>query len=91
MAPTVGNKALLDKLNVVNRDMRLAEMPALDPLKRGAGDISFVANDVDGLAGLGTYSRGDHAPGETADLDSIRRQAKRAAILMTRLSKEKAD
>ena len=66
-------------------------MPALDPLKRGAGDISFVANDVDGLAGLGTYSRGDHAPGETVDLDSIKRQAKRAAILMSRLSKERAN
>lgn len=91
MAPTAGNRALLDKLNGVNKDMGLAEMPALDPLKRGAGDISFVANDVDGLAGLGTYSRGDHAPGETVDLDSIKRQAKRAAILMTRLSKEKAD
>jgi len=91
MAPTAGNRALLDRLNGVNRDMGLAEMPALDPLKRGAGDISFVANDVDGLAGLGTYSRGDHAPGETVDLDSIKRQAKRAAILMSRLSKERAN
>jgi glutamate carboxypeptidase len=91
MAPTAGNRALLDRLNSVNRDMGLAEMPALDPLKRGAGDISFVANDVDGLAGLGTYSRGDHAPGETVDLDSIKRQAKRAAILISRLSKEKAN
>jgi glutamate carboxypeptidase len=44
---------------------------------------------VDGLVGLGTSSRGDHAPGETVDLDSIKRQAKRSAILMTRLSKEK--
>jgi len=91
MAPTDGNRALLDRLNSVNRDMGLAEMPALDPLKRGAGDISFVAGDVDGLAGLGTYSFGDHAPGETVDLDSIRRQAKRAAILMSRLAREKAD
>lgn len=90
MAPTEGNRALLAKLNVVNRDLGLGEQAPLDPLKRGAGDISFVANDVDGLVGLGTYSRGDHAPGETVDLDSIRRQAKRAAILMTRLSREKA-
>ncbi|MGH6615059.1 M20/M25/M40 family metallo-hydrolase [Sphingomonas sp.] len=89
MAPTPGNKALLDALNVVNKDMGLAPMAALDPLKRGAGDISFVASDVDGLVGLGTSSRGDHAPGETVDLDSIRRQAKRAAILMTRLSAAK--
>ena len=87
MAPTDGNKALLADLNAVNRDLGLAEQSALDPLKRGAGDISFVANDVDGLVGLGVYSKGDHAPGETVDLDSIKRQAKRAAILMTRLSR----
>jgi glutamate carboxypeptidase len=89
MAPTEGNRALLAKLNLINRDLGLAEMQPLDPLKRGAGDISFVANDVDGLVGLGAVSRGDHAPGETIDLDSIRRQAKRAAILMSRLSSEK--
>lgn len=86
MAPTDGNRALLAALNGVNRDLGLPEMPALDPLKRGAGDISFVAADVDSLAGLGPYSTGDHAPGETVDLPSIRRQAKRAALLMTRLS-----
>lgn len=85
MAPTTGNRALLARLNGVNADLGLPEMPALDPLKRGAGDISFVATDVDGLIGLGTASKGDHAPGETVDLASIGRQAKRAAILMTRL------
>ena len=89
MAPTEGNKALLTKLNLINADLGLAQMPPLDPLKRGAGDISFVAADVDGLVGLGLFSWGDHAPGETADLSSIRRQAKRAAILMSRLSREK--
>ena len=89
MAPTAGNRALLDRLNAVNRDLGLAEMPVLDPLKRGAGDIGFVAEDVDGLVGLGVAGDGAHAPGETADLSSIDRQAKRAAILMTRLSREK--
>lgn len=89
MAPTNGNRALLGKLNLVNQDLGLPEMEALDPLKRGAGDISFVAKDVDGLVGLGPSSRGDHAPGETVDLASIRRQAKRAAILMSRLSVER--
>lgn len=89
MAPTAGNKALLDRLNGVNRDMGLPEMAALDPLKRGAGDISFVAADVDGLAGLGTYSTGDHAPGERVELSSIERQATRAAILMSRIAAEK--
>lgn len=90
MAPTPGNTALLTKLNTINSDLGLKTMPALDPLKRGAGDISFVAGDVDGLVGLGTDSEGDHTPRETVDLASIKRQAKRAAILMTRLSQELA-
>ena len=89
MAPTDGNRALLSRLNVINRDLGLPEMAALDPLRRGAGDISFVAGDVDGLVGLGTSSTGDHAPGETVSLTSIKRQAKRAAILMSRLGAEK--
>ena len=89
MAPTDGNRALLTKLNSVNRDLGLAEMAPLDPLKRGAGDISFVAAAVDGLAGLGPHSTGDHAPGEAVDIPSISRQATRAAILMSRLSAEK--
>ena len=88
MAPTAGGRALLARLNLVNRDIGLPEMPELDPLKRGAGDIAFVARDVDGLVGLGTASTGDHAPGETVDLTSIAVQAKRAAILMSRLGNE---
>ncbi len=90
MAPTAGNRALLARLNLINTDLGLPVMPELDPLKRGAGDISFVARDVDGLAGLGTASRGDHTPGETVDLRSIDRQGKRAALLMFRLSHERA-
>lgn len=89
MAPTQANRALLARLNVVNRDLGLPDMGELDPVKRGAGDISFVAADVDGLAGMGAASRGDHAPGETVDIPSIFKQAKRAAILMARLAKER--
>jgi glutamate carboxypeptidase len=87
MAPTPGSRALLAGLNAVNRDLGLAEMGELDPLKRGAGDIAFVANDADGLIGLGTAGGGDHAPGEYIELDSLDRQAKRAAILMSRLAR----
>lgn len=89
MAPTPGNRALLAALNRVNAGMGLEPQAELDPLKRGAGDISFVALDVDGLVGLGPASRGDHAPGETVDIASIWRQAKRAAILMSRLADER--
>jgi glutamate carboxypeptidase len=63
-------------------------MGELDPLKRGAGDIGFVAHLIPGLVGLGTAGSGAHAAGETVELPSIPRQAKRAAILMSRLAKE---
>jgi glutamate carboxypeptidase len=89
MAPTEGNRAILAKLNGVNRDMGLAEMGELDASKRGAGDISFVAADVSGLAGMGPASSGSHTASETVDVPTIFKQAKRAAILMSRLAKER--
>lgn len=89
MAPTDVNRALLARLNDVNAALGLPAMPPLDPLKRGAGDISFVAADVPGLVGLGPASRGDHTPNETVDLASLNLQAKRAALLMSRLAAEK--
>lgn len=89
MPPTPGNQALLAALNAVNRDLGLADMPPLDPIKRGAGDISFVAGDTDGLIGLGPSSFGDHTERETVDIPSIFKQAKRAAILMSRLAGER--
>jgi glutamate carboxypeptidase len=89
MAPTEGNRVLLRQLNRVSRDMGVAEQGELDPLMRGAADISFVAQDVDGLAGLGAAGRNTHAEGEMVDIPSIFLQAKRAAILMTRLTKER--
>lgn len=88
MAPTAGNRALLAAVNAVNRDIGLPEMGELDPSKRGAGDISFVAKDVDGLVGLGPASMGAHTSKEAVDVPSIAKQAKRAAILMSRLSAE---
>ena len=90
MAPTAGNRALLDRLNAVNVSLGLPSQVAVDPLRRGAGDISFVAADVDGLVGLGPASTGDHTAAETVDIASLWRQATRAAILMSRLSKEQA-
>jgi glutamate carboxypeptidase len=89
MPPTEGNRALLGRLNAVNADLGLPEMPVLPPALRGAGDINFVADKVDGLVGLGAAGTGSHAPGETVDLASFERQAKRAAILMSRLAAER--
>ena len=87
MPPTEGSRRLLAQLNGVNRDLGYPEMAELDPLKRGAGDIAFVSGIVDGLVGLGAGGEGAHAPGETMDIPAMRRQTRRAALLMSRLAR----
>lgn len=87
MPPTDDNRALLAQLNAVNRDLGLDEQAEYDPAKRGAGDINFIAAEVDGLAGMGPGGSNSHAEGETIDLPTIRRQSLRAAALMSRLAK----
>jgi glutamate carboxypeptidase len=89
MAPTEGSRALLRDLNMANADLGLPVMAELDPMKRGAGDIAFVAPYVSGLVGTGIAGAGAHAAGETANLTSIPRQAKRSALLMSRWSRMK--
>lgn len=86
MAPTEGNRALLARLNAVNRDLGLPEMAEYDPARRGAADSGFVAADVDTLAGLGVAGGRAHAEGEWVDLNSLVRQGQRAAVLISRLS-----
>jgi glutamate carboxypeptidase len=89
MPPTEGGRTLLAKLNEINTALGVEQMKELDPLKRGAGDIAFVADKVDALIGFGAAGQGSHAPGETVDLTSFDRQIKRTAVLMTRLSRER--
>jgi len=89
MAPTEGNRALLARLNKTNRDLGLPEMAEFAPAKRGAADSSFVAAYADTLAGMGPSGGTLHAEGEWLDIPSIVLQAKRSAILMSRLAREK--
>ena len=93
MAPTAQSRALLRILNRANASLGFKTMPELDPLKRGAGDISFVADLIPGLAGIGATGEGAHAPGETIDLSTQPINTKRDALLMYRLSQidQKAD
>lgn len=90
MAPSDGSRALLAQLNGVNTDLGLDQQVEEDGARRGAGDISFVGDLTSGLVGTGAGGGGAHAVGETADLSTFPRQEKRAAILMTRLSREKS-
>ena len=91
MFPSEGNRALLGVLSQVNEDLGRAPMKELDPLKRGAADISFVAPYTDAIAGMGPLGEGGHTPNESIDLTSMPLAIKRAAILMYRLSRDSQD
>ena len=89
MEPYPENYALMEILSDVNRDLGYGEVTALDPGRRGAADISFVGETVEAaLAGLGVIGDGAHTVDETVDLTSIPVMAKRAAILVYRLTRE---
>lgn len=87
MTPTDGNRALLAALDAVSRDLGTGPIVEHDPTKRGAGDISFVADTLPGLDGLGAYGENEHAPGESIDLAEMPKLAARAALLMYRLTR----
>jgi glutamate carboxypeptidase len=89
MAPTPANYALLARLQEVARDLGQGAVDAVDPAERGAADIQFVANDVGAaLDGLGVVGDGGHTVEEKLDLGSLPFMAKRAAVLIYRLTRE---
>lgn len=89
MPPTDGNMEVLSRLSKVNVDMGLGEVKPYDPGRRGAGDISFVAQYLDCLDGLGAMGGSAHAPGEFINLNSLQNIEKRVALLCYRITNEK--
>jgi glutamate carboxypeptidase len=87
MKPSEGNLAVLEILNQVSQDLNLGEVLPHDPLKRGAADISFVADFTDGIDGLGTMGSGAHTPQETVNLNTMNALIQRSAILIYRLTR----
>lgn len=90
MAPTEGNRRLQQILSDINIALGRGAMPALDPSRRGAADISFVAPYADSLAGLGPYGEGGHSHDERMELSSLPLVIKRAAILIYRLTQSQS-
>ena len=87
MEPTKANYALLDKLEEVNIALGYGNLEPLDPSKRGAADISFIAPYVDAaLAGMGPDGQGAHSADEWLDLTSFPKTTTRSAILIYRLT-----
>lgn len=85
MPPTPGNLSLLAVYDSSSQALGYGKVEALDPGRRGAGDISFVAPYVSGLDGLGADGSGAHSPRERVYLNSLTMQTERAAVLMYRL------
>ena len=90
MSPTPGNARLLAIYDSSSRALGYGAVAALDPGRRGAGDISFVAPLIDGLDGLGALGGGSHAPGEHVDLTTLPMQTERAALFMYRVGRRPA-
>ena len=88
MGPTAANKALLNELSAVSEALGFGEVEAYDPGRRGAADISFVADYVSGLDGLGSMGTGAHTPQETVDLATFNALIQRTAVFIYRLTRD---
>ena len=87
MGPTAGNQAVLEILSDVSQDLGFGPVARYDPSRRGAADISFVADYIDGLDGLGTMGNGAHTPQETVNLKTMNALIQRSALLIYRLTR----
>lgn len=87
MPPTPGNNALAAQLSQVSMALGYGPVEPGNPGSRGAGDISYVAQYLDCLDGLGASGKGAHAPGETIHLNEFPKLIQRAAVLIYRLTR----
>jgi len=87
MPPTTGNNALVKITSDISKALGYGEVRPGDPGSRGAGDISYVAQWLDCLDGLGASGGGAHAPGEVINLNEYPKLIKRTALLIYRLTR----
>lgn len=87
MPPTEGNTILAAQLSDVSLALGFGKVDPGNPGSRGAGDISYVAQYLDCLDGLGASGRGAHAPGETINLYEYLKLTQRAAVFIYRLTR----
>lgn len=88
LAPAPGNISLLSRYDRASQDLGLGPVTAVSPDKAGAADVAFIAGEVNSVIdAAGLKGHDDHSPGETADLTTLSVQTKRAAVLLSRLSR----
>lgn len=86
--PTEANYELLARYDEVSRALGYGPVEPFNPGDRGAADISFVADLVEaGMDALGPRGSGSHTVEERLDLSTIPVAARRAAILVYRLTR----
>lgn len=87
MPPSLNNLKLLQKYNEVSIDLQQGSIKPLNPLKRGAADISHIASIVTAnLAGLGAFGINAHSQNETLIISSLPIQTQKAALFIYRLT-----
>lgn len=87
MEPTATNDALRKQVDQLSRDMGLGPVAAGDPGSRGAGDVSFVAQYLPCLDGLGASGKGAHSIEETINLKEYPLLIQRTAVLLYRMTR----
>jgi glutamate carboxypeptidase len=87
MPPTEGNRNIMKVLSQVSVDLGMGPVKEGDPGSRGAGDISYVADYLDCLDGLGASGSGAHTPTETMNIKEYPKLIKRSTLLIYRLLK----
>ena len=85
MPPSDGGRKLIATLSQASQDAGFGPAEAMDPARRGAGDVQFAAPYIAGIDGLGARGSGSHTDDEDLEIASIERNAIRAAIFMQRL------
>jgi glutamate carboxypeptidase len=87
MPPTEGNQNILKIFSSVSKDLGLGAVKEGDPGSRGAGDISYVAQYLDCLDGLGASGNGAHSPEETINIKDYPKLIERNTVFLYRLLK----
>lgn len=90
LPPTDGNRRLLAMYDRASRDLGQGGVEAVDPSRAGAADVAWCDGRVDmAIDGVGLMGSGAHSPDEVADLRTLPTQAKRMAVLLSRLAERK--
>ena len=88
LAPGEGNRRLLALYDGVSRTLGFGSVVAVDPMRAGAADVSFVVPYItSAIDGIGLAGWDDHTDKETANTRMFAPLTKRAAIFLYRLSK----